>query len=86
VIGRRNNHAGEDYRTVQRVRTALEGYAAEHGPGVQVNVAHVLDLLDPRGAWRLDPERVKAARQRQSADVDPWTGCAPVTAQGEAPQ
>lgn len=94
--GRRDRQAEEAWRTVQRVRQALEGYAATApGQDVHVSVGHVLDLLNPRGLWSLDPERARALRESARAvqdtqpigpDVDPWTGCRPVTAQGEAPQ
>ena len=95
--GRRNNHANEDYRTVQRVRQAVEGYVAEYGENVPLNPAHILDLLNPRGAWSLDPDRARRARAARRlddtgpmdpvpSDADPLTGCKPVTAQDEAPQ
>jgi len=75
----------EDSRAVQRVRDALEGYAATApGQDVSVNIAHVLDLLDPRGAWSLDPEYARARRAApektlDAASADPLTGCKPVT-------
>jgi len=93
---RRGGQVGEESATVQRVRQALEGYAATApGQDVHVSVGHVLDLINPRGLWSLDPERARALRESARSpddtqpigpDVDPWTGCKPVTAQGEAPQ
>lgn len=82
---RGTDQAAEDTRTVARVRGALEGYA-QAGPGAAVSVAHVLDLLNPRGLWSLDPEHRKAAKAAETApgqphpgERDPVTGCLPVT-------
>jgi hypothetical protein len=77
VITRRKDQAGEDARTVARVTDALEGYLGS-GAG-SVSVAHVLDLLNPRGLWRFDPERGKVPQEKPrpapEQDVDPITGC-----------
>jgi hypothetical protein len=74
---RKKDPGAEDARTVARVQGALEGYLAS-GAG-SVSVAHVLDLLNPRGLWSHDPERRKAVqeapRAAQELDIDPVTGC-----------
>lgn len=82
-IGRRKDQAAQDTQTLARVRGALEGYQASAGPGASVSVAHVLDLLNPRGMWSLDPGRRKELETTPAAPppgVDPMTGCRPVTA------
>ncbi len=95
MIGRADRRKTiEDSRAVRRAREALEGYAATApGEDVHVSVAHVLDLLNPRGLWSLDPEGARARRESarladDTQPLDPVTGCAPVTAptHGEAPQ
>jgi hypothetical protein len=75
----RRDPGTEDAATVERVRGVLGGYAAEGGPGASVSVAHILDLLNPRGMWRFDPEY---AAQRDTPppagrdpNADPLTGC-----------
>lgn len=79
----RKDQASGDAQAVARVRGALEGYLASHGPDVSVSVRHVLDLLDPDGMWSHDPEYGRAAQQAGTgpppADADPLTGCKPVT-------
>lgn len=90
MIKSRRDQPAEDTRSVERVREALEGYLAEHGPKVSVPVAHVLDLLSPRGLWRFDPDRGRAgtAAEHPAAlppGIDPITGCRPVTAPGATP-
>lgn len=82
--------AAEDARTVERVRARLEGYLQEGGPGSAVNVAHVLDLLNPRGLWRFDPvsrgktaqndvkPQPEAGQDPSSYGGDPITGCLPM--------
>lgn len=72
-------------QTIARVTGALQGYQASHGRYATVSVAHVLDLLSPRGLWSLDPERSPDNDQpREAAQIppgaDPVTGCMPVTA------
>jgi hypothetical protein len=84
----RTDAGTQDGQTVTRVRTALEGYAAEGGPGASVSVAHVLDLLDPRGMWSFDPEH--AARDTPPQGVrdpnrDPLTGAMWAGAPGTTP-
>jgi hypothetical protein len=83
---RKRDQDGEAVRTVARLQGALEGYlAAGGGNDVSVSAAHLLDLINPRGMWSLDPER-----RRQQAAVgpppgsDPLTGCLPVTHPGAA--
>lgn len=86
----RADQALTDAETIARVRGALQGYQASHGREALVNVAHVLDLLNPRGLWSLDPERRRqqAAEEKEkgqpqmSPTADPITGCEPVTAPG----
>jgi hypothetical protein len=76
-------------QTLARVRGALEGYAATApGQDVNVSVAHVLDLLNPRGLWSMDPqqrrerEKPKGPSQELPPGYDPITGCRPATAPG----
>lgn len=88
-IGRRKDQAAQDTQTLARVRGALEGYLASTGPGASVSVAHVLDLLNPRGMWSLDPERRKdqeTALQTPSPGLDPMTGCKWAGPAGSVPQ
>jgi hypothetical protein len=77
MITRRKDQGTEDARTLARVQGALEGYLAS-GAG-SVSVAHVLDLLNPRGLWTHDPERRRAVQEAPRAapayDIDPVTGC-----------
>jgi hypothetical protein len=84
---RRKDQAGEDARTVERVTAALEGYLGS-GAG-SVSVAHVLDLLNPRGLWRFDPERGNAPQEAPKSapggDHDAITGCAWAGPPGSAP-
>lgn len=69
-----------DYREgAARVTIELEQLQAMHGRQVMVSSAKVLDLLNPRGMWRYihaETEPMPA----QDTDVDPMTGCKPVTA------
>ena len=79
----RKDQADQGAQAVERVRGALEGYLASHGPDVSVSVRHVLDLLNPHGMWSHDPEHGTAAQPAGTgpppADADPLTGCKPVT-------
>lgn len=84
--------ADENAETLARVRGALQGYYASTGPGAMVAVSHVLDLLDPRGLWSLDPvQRRGTAAAKQdpppelSPGADPMTGCLPVTPTASRP-
>jgi hypothetical protein len=86
-LGSRPDLAAQDMQTLARVRGALEGYAATApGKDVHVSVAHVLDLLNPRGMWSLDPQRRKQEKpegqppEEQFPGADPLTGCRPATA------
>jgi hypothetical protein len=82
------DQAEQDITAAARVRDALEGYLASHGPEVKVSVTHVLDLLNPRGMWSFDPARRQARQQAaeappataDAAGGDPLTGCKPVSA------
>lgn len=81
----KSDQAAVNTETLARVRGALQGYRASHGKDAMVSVAHVLDLLSPRGLWSLDPERSPDNDQpREAAQIppgaDPVTGCMPVTA------
>ena len=72
--------------TIARVRGALSGYRESHGRDAMVSVAHVLDLLNPRGLWSLDPQRRKGEPEKPQppqdtpagVELDPITGCRPV--------
>lgn len=82
TFGKRRDPAAQDTQTVARVRGALEGYLAAGGPGASVSVRHLLDLLNPRGMWSLDPERRNTQETAPAAPppgLDPMTGCRPVT-------
>jgi hypothetical protein len=86
VAGKVADKAAEDAETVTRVRAMLQGYYAATGPGAMVAVTHVLDLLDPRGMWSLDPgqrmrpqDSAKGPPPEKDPRADPMTGCLPVT-------
>jgi hypothetical protein len=79
----RRDPAAEDTQTVARVRGALEGYLAETGPDGMVLIRNVIDLLNPRGMWKFDPEHGKAAPQIR--DADPLTGARWAGPPGSAP-
>jgi hypothetical protein len=82
----RRNASGEDAQTVARTRDALEGYLAAAGQDASVSVKHVLDLLDPRGLWRFDPERRKPAPAEGPGPLaDPLTGARWPGPPGSAP-
>jgi hypothetical protein len=79
------DQALQDTETVARVRGALEGYYTSTGAGAMVAVTHMLDLLNPRGMWSLDPQRRHGAGdppepEAADPDADPLTGCKPVSA------
>jgi len=82
------DQAEQDHETIIRVRAMLQGYYAQAGHGAMVSVSHVLDLLDPRGLWSLDPVTRRNIEQQQETGqpqelppgADPLTGCLPVTA------
>lgn len=75
-----------DYRSaVARVRIDLEQAQAMHGRQVHVNAAKVLDLLNPRGMWRLlDQATEPMPEVPADEDVDPVTGCRSVAAKNPA--
>ena len=83
IRSRAKDQAEQDIAAAARVRDALQGYLASHGPEVKVSVTHVLDLLNPRGMWSFDPAHRQA--QQPAAETppdgggDPLTGCKPVT-------
>jgi hypothetical protein len=82
---RRRDPAAEDAQAVERVRAALGRYLAEGGPGAAVSVAHVLDLLNPRGMWSYDRERGNTMPPRPAGDADPLTGARWAGPPGTAP-
>jgi len=94
ISERKAENADTDHETVIRVRAMLQGYYATAGPGAMVSVTHVLDLLDPRGMWSLDPvTRRKLEEEQQTGQsqelppgADPLTGCLPVTAPSARPE
>ena len=72
---------GDSDETIARVRGFLQGYVAANGKDVHVSAVHVLDLLNPRGMWSLDPGGATAEEAPpRSPTADPMTGCEPVTA------
>jgi hypothetical protein len=80
--GAKDDQALANAESIARVRGALSGYRASHGKDAMVSVAHVLDLLNPRGLWSLDPQRGKdqpPEPQQLPPGADPITGCMPVT-------
>jgi hypothetical protein len=85
---KRPDQQSADTETVERVTVLLQSYQRSAGPGAVVSVAHVLDLLNPRGMWSHDPEyhRNPAVHMQQGPatetdpSLDPLTGCKPVTA------
>lgn len=81
---RRRDAEDADAQTVQRVAAAMGRYRGEAGRDAMVRVDHVLDLLNPRGMWSFDPE-FRKGQKAPPADLDPLTGCRPVTAP-EVPQ
>lgn len=85
VVSKTADQRQQDAETVARVRVALQSAYAVTGPGGMISVQHVLDLLDPRGLWSLDPARrreldvKKDQPQGLPPGADPMTGCLPVT-------
>lgn len=72
------SHECEYREAAARVRIELEQLSAMHGRNVMVNAAKVLDLLKPDGMWRfIDAD---TAPMPKDEDLDPMTGCKPVTA------
>lgn len=81
---RKRDQAARDAQALARVRGALEGY--RDGGADSVSIAHVLDLLNPRGRWSLGPRRPAGMPAPAGGPVpgaDPLTGCRPVTAPGK---
>lgn len=77
------HHECEYRSAVARVRVELEAAQATHGRNVPVNAAKVLDLLSPSGMWRyIDRDTDPMPKLPDGDDdLDPMTGCKPVTAQ-----
>jgi len=74
-----------DYRDAEaRVRIELTQLQALHGNNTMVSSALVLDLLNPRGMWRFIDKRTEPMAAVPDDDVDPITGCKPVTAKRPA--
>lgn len=67
---------GEATTRIRRamVRAKMEGRQA-------VAVEHVLDLLDPEGAWTYGEPQPEEAAAPPDPREDPITGCLPVTAE-----
>lgn len=78
-----DSHECEFRSAVARVRVELEAAQATHGRNVPVNAAKVLDLLNPRGMWRYMDQATQPMEEIPE-DVDPITGCKPVTAKNPA--
>ncbi len=75
------SHECEYREAVARVRIELTQLQAMHGKSTMVSSALVLDLLSPRGMWKFVDKPVAATLEE---DVDPLTGCKPVTAEKPA--
>ena len=80
----RADHECEYREAVARVRIELTQLQALHGNTIQVSSALVLDLLNPRGMWRFIDKPTEPMTEVPDDDVDPLTGCKPVTAQKPA--
>lgn len=77
----RDDHECEYREAAARVRIELTQLQALHGNTIQVSSALVLDLLNPRGMWRfIDKPTEPMAEVPGDEDLDPLTGCKPVTA------
>lgn len=74
------SHECEYREAVARVKIDLEQASAMHGRNVSVNAAKVLDLLNPNGMWRYIDQATEPMPAADDDDVDPITGCKPVTA------
>jgi hypothetical protein len=61
------------------VRIEPEQLQAMRSRNVMVNAAQMLDLLNPQGMWRYIDRETEPMPQ-VSEDLDPLTGCKPVTA------
>ena len=81
--GEPESHECEYRQAVARVRVELEAAQSTHGRNVPVNAAKVLDLLNRDGMWRYIDHAGPAAAEPED-DVDPITGCKPVTARPQA--
>lgn len=89
MFSRQRDQAAQDAETIDRLHAALEDYFAATGPGAMVSVSHVMDLLNPRGMWSLQPRKRTPpepgpAVQQPVPGTDPITGCKPVTPPGTA--
>jgi len=80
MIRKRADQAAASTEALARVRGALQGYQAAGAESV--SIAHVLDLMNDRGMWSLDPERRRQSPGQAVSEVgaDPLTGCRPATA------
>ena len=81
----REDHECEYREAVARVRIELTQLQALHGNNIQVSTALVLDLLNPRGMWRFVEQKTEPMPATLDEDLDPLTGCKPVTARQSPP-
>jgi hypothetical protein len=81
--GFRAPHTCEWREAVARVQIECEQVQAMTGNRqTMINAAKVLDLLNPRGMWRhlsISTQPMPAVEDDDTADLDPLTGCKPVT-------
>lgn len=79
-------HECEYREAAARVRIELEQLQAMHGANTMVSSAKVLDLLKANGMWRYIGHGTgpMPAVPDDDDDVDPITGCKPVTARPQA--
>ena len=80
------DQAKQDAETVARLRAAMDAHWQSHGPGTMIALSYVRDLLNPRGMWSVDPEyrrspvgTAQGPAQETDPELDPVTGCKPVT-------
>jgi hypothetical protein len=75
-------HDCQGREAATRVRIEPEQLQAMHSRNVMVNAAKVLDLLNPAGMWRYIDQGTEPMPQvnGNTEDLDPLTGCEPVTA------
>jgi hypothetical protein len=75
-------HTCEYREAIARVQIELEQAQAMHGRTIMVSSAKVLDLLNPNGMWRYIDAATEPMPQLSddTDDLDPITGCKPVTA------
>lgn len=88
ALGRRKTSARQPEAeapeaTLARVRERLEMHLdiarTAGGKDASVSVRHVLDLLNPSGIWRLVRDEKVPGQPELPGNIDPMTGCLPVT-------